>query len=191
MSRSPYALSNTCMLHIYINFITRIIIMLTIVLVLLELAGMNIFARLNKNVLLRAPLILILAISLTLVFMDRNYYLPFLGWSVYPCGSLPEKIPTNADTQVIIKVKPNSNVIFWASEPSNAEQQPISNPWDAYTNYENAGVVKSDMNGKATLSVRSPSSYRVGLMNRELKKHIHYRVCEYSGMLGPVQTLYV
>jgi len=191
MSRSPYALSNTCMLNIYINFISRIMIMVIIVLVFLELLGMNIFSRLRKNILLTILLIILLLICLVVVLIDRNYYLPFLGWSVYPCGSLVEKIPTNADTVVSVTVKPNSNVIFWASEPSNPESQPISNPWDAYSNYENSGVVKSDSNGNATLSVRSPSSYRVGLMNRKLKRHIHYRVCEYSGMLGPIQTIYV
>ena len=188
---SKYNLSTNCMVHIYANFISRIVIMVTILLLVLDLCGMNILFSIRKNSVLCCIFCLVLVVCSLVVFIDRNYYLPFLGWSVYPCGSLPEKVPTNADVIVTVKVKPNSNVIFWASEPSNPDSQPISNPWDAYTNYENSGVVKSNNNGLATLKVRSPSTYRVGLMNRMLQKHVHYRVCENDGMLGPVQTLFL
>ena len=191
MANSPYALSTNCMINIYANFTSRIIIMITILLVVLDLCGMNILSKISKHSILCCIVCIILVICSIIVFIDRNYYLTFLGWSVYPCGSLTEKVPIDADIAVVVKVKPNSNVIFWASEPSNPELQPISNPWDAYANYENAGVVKSDTQGNATLKVRSPTSYRVGLMNKELKKHIHYRVCENSGMLGPVQTTFL
>lgn len=191
MASSPYALSTSCMTHIYANFTSRIIIMITISLVILDLCGLEILSKIRKNTILCCIVCIVLVLCSLIVFIDRNYYLPFLGWSVYPCGSLTEKVPTKADTQLTVQVKPNSNVIFWASEPSNPESQPISNPWDAYANYENAGVVKSDARGIATLKVRSPSTYRVGLTNRKLENHIHYRVCENSGMLGPVQTLFL
>lgn len=119
----------------------------------------------------------------------RNYYLPFLGDAVYPCGSLMEKTPERADTAVVVSATPNANVIFWAAEPS---AQIAENPWLAYASYANAGVTKADAAGRATLRVRSPGRYRVGAMQqRTLPTHIHYRVCTYDGMLSPVKTVFV
>lgn len=118
---------------------------------------------------------------------SRDYYLPFLGDAAYPCGSLLEKTPRNADTTVYIRSKPNSSVIYWAAE-SNRHVQP--NPWMAYAANTNAGVALSDQRGKTVLKVRKPTSYRTPLGNM-LNPHIHYRVCEGKGMLGRVQTVFI
>ena len=67
----------------------------------------------------------------------------------------------------------------------------ISNPWDAYANFENSGVVRADASGNAVLQFRSPSSYKVGLLNNTLKRHVHYRVCKHPGMLSDVKTIFV
>ncbi len=126
-----------------------------------------------------------------LVFLfDRDFYLSFLGKTVYPCGSLKESTPENATLSVNVVVPPNVNVVYWAAEPS--EDQPVNNPWDAYKNYSNTGVVKSSDDGVATLKVRPPTSYQVGqLMTRTLPMHVHYRYCTMSGMMSPVYTIKV
>jgi uncharacterized membrane protein YuzA (DUF378 family) len=120
--------------------------------------------------------------------LDRNYYLSFLGETVYPCGSLVEKIPEKADQTVSVKVPPGSNVVYWAAEPSN-ENVVIDNPWDAYMQYENAGVVKADENGNAVLKFRSPASYKVMAGLKQLPKHVHYRHCFYPGMLSEIYSI--
>lgn len=173
----------------YISFCAQIIIMLSTILFLCQMGGYNPAKYLMANKFICTIIMLIIIISILIHVGDRNFYLPFLGYTVYPCGSLAEKIPANANTTIQVKVKPNSNVIYWASEPTDINAQPISNPWDAYANYDNSGVVRSDAQGNAILRVRAPSSYRVGLMGRELKKHIHYRVCNYSGMLSAIKTV--
>jgi hypothetical protein len=124
-----------------------------------------------------------------LTMFNRNFYLPFLGYSAFPCGSMVEKVPADANTEVKVVVPPNVNVIYWASENPNKLAEPISNPWDAYGNYDNAGVVKSDDSGVAILKVRMPVSYKVGLMHKTLNKHVHYRYCELAGMLSEVKTI--
>jgi hypothetical protein len=186
-----YRPSTEEMVWIYMRFAAHIVIMCAAILFLFQIGGYNPAKFISSNRFISVTIIIIIVASILFFIANRNFYLPFLGWSVYPCGSLAEKVPLNADTNIVVKVKPNSNVIYWASEPSDPAVQPISNPWDAYANYDNSGVVKSDAAGNAVLRVRSPSSYKVGLMGMTLKKHVHYRVCNYSGMLSDVKTIYV
>jgi hypothetical protein len=98
------------------------------------------------------------------------------------------KIPLNADTQVKIEVAPNSNVIYWAAEQ---HKEVMDNPWVAYAENSNAGVVKSDVNGVAVLKFRKPASYKVKSGLKTLAPHVHYRVCNVPGMLSEVKTVFV
>lgn len=120
--------------------------------------------------------------------LKRDIFLPFLSVSAYPCGSLLEKTPYMYDTEIGVTVKPRANVIYWAANSSN--KGAMSNPIDAYSLHSNAGVARADSTGLALLRVRRPSAYRVPLFGR-LDPHVHYRVCEGPGMLGPVKTVYV
>lgn len=128
----------------------------------------------------------VVGVSALVHIFSRNYYLPFLGDTVFPCGSMLEKVPVNANTQVKIQVAPKTNVIYWASETHNEVMQ---NPWLAYDEFSNAGVVRSDVNGIAILKFRKPASYKVGY--RTLEPHVHYRVCEHPGMLDAVKTVFL
>jgi hypothetical protein len=175
----------------YVKFFANIVLMLSTILFIFQLGGYNPAKFISSNKIICTFIMLVIIISILIYIVSRYFYLPFLGKTVYHCGSLAEKIPTNADTSVLVKVKPNANVVYWASEPTDLDKQPISNPWDAYANYDNSGVVRADASGNALLRVRKPSSYRVGLMNRELKIHIHYRVCTYSGLMSDIKTVYV
>jgi len=117
----------------------------------------------------------------------RNYYLPFLGSSAFPCGPMMVKTPDNANVQATVKVKPDVNVIYWAAEEHDAI---VENPWLAYGKNSNSGVARSSETGEAVLNVRMPASYKVP-SGRVLTPHIHYRVCHHDGMLGPVKTTMV
>jgi len=187
----PWSYSNNQMFFMYLRYAAKIIIMVSALLFTCQLGGYNPSKFLTQNKIISFIVILIIVASIIYNLFDRNFYLPFLGWSVYPCGSLAEKVPNKADTTVTIQVKPNVNVIYWASEPSSSENQPIDNPWDAYANYDNSGVVKADDTGKAVLHVRNPSSYQVGLMNKTLKRHVHYRECRHPGMLSDIKTIMI
>ena len=53
------------------------------------------------------PLIYILVgISALYYLFSRDFYLPFLGETVFPCEPLAEKIPDNADIRQIINIQP-------------------------------------------------------------------------------------
>ena len=128
----------------------------------------------------------LIGVSALLHILSRNYYLPFLGDTAFPCGSMVEKVPVNANTQVKVQVQPNTNVVYWAAE---THKEIMQNPWVAYDEFSNAGVARSDVNGVAVLKFRKPSSYKVGF--RTLEPHVHYRVCQHPGMLEAVKTVYM
>jgi len=124
-----------------------------------------------------------------LLALERNTYLPFLGESVYPCTSLVENSPSNADTVVTVSVPPNAVVVYWAAEPQT-EPLKLNDPWTAYSKFENTGVAHANSNGEAILRVRRPQPYQVGwLYNRVLIPHIHFRFCDGSGMMSEVKTV--
>ena len=187
----PWSYSNTRTFYMYLRLIAKVVLMISALLFVAQLGGYNSSKYIMQNKVISFIVILIVVASILYNIFNRNFYLSFLGCSVYPCGSLAEKIPLNADTKVTVQVKPNVNVIYWASESSKSDNQPIDNPWDAYANYDNSGVVRADANGKAVLQVRNPSSYQVGLMNKTLSRHIHYRECRHPGMLSEIKTIII
>ena len=185
----PWHFSKGDKIAVYLRMITKCVLMASALLFASQLGGYHPVNFLKQYRILNFIIILSVVASIIYNIFDRNFYLPFLGWTAYPCGGLAEKIPRDADTTVTVQVKPNVNVIYWGSEPKTNEEQPIDNPWDAYANYDNSGVVRADAQGKAVLHFRNPSIYQVGLMNRTLKKHIHYRECRHPGMLSSVKTV--
>lgn len=130
---------------------------------------------------------ILVGVSAVVHILSRNYYLPFLGDAVFPCNSMVEKVPANANTEVKIETTPNVNVIYWASE---SHDKVVANPWLAYEQYSNAGVTRSDVNGMATLKFREPSAYKVANGMKTLQPHVHYRVCAFPGMLSEVKTVF-
>jgi hypothetical protein len=159
------------------------IISISIVLLTTIYSGLCAFIkRLPKTP--KAVLVVAMLAALSLVFR-RNVYLPFLGETVYPCDNLTDKSPDSAElTVTVTDIPANTKVIYWAAEPSTGI---IGNPWDAYGKYENSGVTTADASGKAVLSIRKPTGYKVP-SGRELKPHVHYRFCQESGILSEIRT---
>lgn len=118
----------------------------------------------------------------------RDFYLPFLGKSVFPCDSLKLKTPKESTIKTSIRTKPNSNVIYWASEGTN--DIIMKHPIQAYNKYSNSGVVLSNNEGIANLYVRKPIPYKVPF-GYNLKPHIHYRTCLGNGMLSEIKTIFL
>ena len=133
---------------------------------------------------------IVVGISALLHVISRDYYLPFLGQTAYPCGSLMVKRPDGADTTVTVRVAPNSSVVYWAAE-KKTDSDIVKNPWLAYSEFANTGVAKSDAQGNATLVVRKPVQYRVPPFGAKVHPHVHYRTCNGKGMLGNVKTVVI
>lgn len=133
---------------------------------------------------------ILVGISALAIMFDRDTYLPFLGPTVIPCASVPDRTPPGATKIVTVSAPPGSKVLFWAAEPEMEGLREIQTWKEAYAGYENAGVATADNNGHATLRVREPQGYVVPFKGR-LDPHIHFRICESSGMLGRVKTIFL
>lgn len=120
----------------------------------------------------------------------RDFYLPFLGETVFPCAGLEDRKPSGADISVTVQTQPFAKVIYWAAEPQTEELQHIQSWKKAYDAFENVGVTTASADGEAVLTVRRPQPYTVPFRGR-LEPHIHYRICEEGGMMSPVRTVFI
>lgn len=154
------------------------------------LFGVNVVKELAKRTFqkLEAVVYVVVGLSALVHLFSRDYYLTFLGRAAFPCGSLVERVPEGADTEVAVTALPGASVVYWAAEgPAGGHKE---SPWVAYNEYANAGVAKAGADGIAVLRFRAPATYNVPMKGR-LRAHVHYRVCEKNGMIGRVQSAYV
>ena len=147
--------------------------------------GIDGFISKKLNIFLRVLFVMI-GVAAIIKMFTRDYYLPFLGDTAFPCGSLMAKTPAKANREVHVYAPPYSTVIYWAAESAREVKD---NPILAYAQNTNAGVAIADQAGRAILKVREPVGYYTGF--RKLDSHIHYRICKSSGMIGSVQTHYL
>jgi uncharacterized membrane protein YuzA (DUF378 family) len=146
-------------------------------------------ALLGEGTIARTIYVLVGVAALAVMF-DRDSYLPFLGPTVIPCSSVPDRTPPGASKTVTVSAPPGSKVLYWAAEPEMEALKQVQTWKEAYAGYENAGVTTADTNGQAILKVRAPQAYTVPFRGR-LPPHVHFRICESSGMLGRVKTVFL
>ena len=131
---------------------------------------------------------IISALAAIYVGFNRDTYLPFLGPTFIPCSILKDQTPEHADTEVSVSgLEPGSKVMFWATEPATEGLAKLKDWQRAYLDFANAGVTTVNSDGHATLRIRRPQPYTVPVKGR-LEAHVHWRVCQDGGMIGPVQT---
>jgi uncharacterized membrane protein YuzA (DUF378 family) len=132
----------------------------------------------------------IVGVAALSIMFNRDTYLPFLGETVLPCTTLPERVPPGATKELRVPAPPGSKVLFWAAEPEMEELKQIQDWQQAYNKFENAGITTTDSTGIAILKVRAPQPYMVPFKGR-LEPHVHFRICDGSGMLGRIKTVFV
>jgi len=174
--------------------------------ILLILGGINylymgIFSH-NKFLFMNIPkniqniLFIIIGTAALYLFFNRDYYLPFLGESV-----IPTIVPLRANSKNIVKtvitnLPPKSTIIYWAAVPGQGGKDVISDPYTAYSNYTNSGVVLSNEKGEAELVYECPVKYQVskfGIFKKNLNRHLHYRYMnpQMPGFISEVKTLFL
>jgi uncharacterized membrane protein YuzA (DUF378 family) len=158
--------------------------------VLVGLFNINLVENIFGNGAISTILYIIMLLSILYLVFKRDTYLPFLGETHTPCSVLQNQEPPGATREVKIAITPNTKVIYWASEPKNANLEKINSWKQAYQQYQNAGVATSNSDGVAILKVRDPQSYHVPYKG-ELKPHVHYRVCGDAGWMGRINTVHI
>lgn len=144
----------------------------------------------GRGIITRVVYILVGIAALSVAFR-RDFYLPFLGESAFPCGAFVDRAPPGATRQVKVVVQPHQKIIYWAAEPATEYLETVADVWTAYKDNKNTGVTTADDNGVAILKVREPQPYSVPWRGR-IDAHVHYRVCGGNGgWLGRVQTKFI
>lgn len=166
---------------------------------LLVIGGINyLFLSLNINLLdniKRYPIViktifLLIGLSALYFIFNRDYYLPFLGKCVIPVG--PKKTTENLKKIKLSGLPPNSYVIYWGAKPNKTYSEVFPNPMDAYKDYSNSDIGKTDNNGDIIIELECPSEYIVSKfgIRKQLRRHIHYRfeLPKYKGLFSKVYT---
>ncbi len=131
----------------------------------------------------------LVGIAALLLFFRRDTYLPFLGPTIMPSGSLNPVTPYGASQEVVIKTSPGAKVVYWAAEP--AVKKTTETYKEAYGAYSNAGVAVANASGDAALKIRAnPQEYIVPWKGK-LSPHIHFRIVGEDGWMGRVQTYWL
>ena len=140
----------------------------------------------NMNIPLAKTVYILVALSGIYLAVQRDTWLPFLGYNVLPVQLLTNKTPSKPTRKVAVTVEPNQSVLYWAAK-AKGDEAPVE---EAYEDYSNSGLVKSNDQGIAELPIEEGTGY-VLPSGYYLEKHIHYRVVGLKyGMAGPIQTIY-
>jgi len=156
---------------------------------LIEIDNTKIDQYFNKKLNFNVIIYSIIAISGIILMFQTTTWLPFLGPCAFPSkGLIPNKINYLGTKIIKVNVKPNTRVAYWASLPVKNENIPYVE--DAYADFSNSGVVTSNSDGVAELSIIPGTSYTVPF-GKEIPKHVHYRELDGKlGMMGELKTVY-
>ena len=156
---------------------------------LIEIGNSKLNQYLNRKSYFNIILYGLIVLSGLILMFSTTTWLPFLGPCAFPSkGLIPNKVNLLGTKKVKVNVKPNTRVAYWASLPN--KNDPVPYVEDAYNDFSNSGVVTSDSNGVAELSIIPGSSYIVPF-DKEIPKHIHYRELDCMlGMIGELKTVY-
>jgi len=156
---------------------------------LIEIGNSKVDQYFNKKSYFNVIIYTLIALSGIILMFQITTWLPFLGPCAFPSkGLIPNKVNLLGTKKIKVNVKPNTRVAYWASLPN--KNDPVPYVENAYDDFSNSGVVMSDSNGVAELSIIPGSSYTVPL-GKEIPKHVHYRELDgMLGMMGELKTTY-
>lgn len=150
------------------------------------LHGNNFLEKLIPQSLLNTVYIII-GIAAIYIAFNRNTYLPFLGWSVFPGDLVPLSQPSDTTISVYVpNMKDAQKIVYWATNPGETDDD----PYIAYEDSDNAGVVLAQ-GDQIELKLRCPKNYKIYKQGRPLPKHVHYRYILKNNVISDIFTINV
>ena len=203
MLRVKYYNKKNYLNHNYMEYIEKTLYVYAKVLILITVinSGVSMFGN-QYNILLRilqTPRLMryfyvFIALIAIWVGIKRETYLPFLGECVIPHTVLKNGSNVVGDklVELTIDAPEAKQIVWWGSNQYNPEQSDINTALKAYGDYMNSGVTEV-VNGIAKIAFLCPQEYTVKkhFVTKTLKKHIHYREVNNTGMIGAIKTVNV
>lgn len=131
--------------------------------------------------------IVLVAAAAIYIFSRRDTWLPFLGQTALPTTLLRLGVPAASQELMTVQVTVDpsaTHVAYWAADSSATIDE---GPAEAYGAFANSGTTAVE-GGVAQLKITCPGAYSVGPSKKALRRHVHFRECFPSGMMGPVKT---
>lgn len=169
--------------------------MVVIFVVMLAAASWLFLGAIMDEMPLMLRLVMIIVGVLAVVVMpNRDLYLPFLGETVIPASILQDTQPRGNVVVAIDHLPPRSKVIFWAAGAGAAGTAggAAASPQVAYKDSLNGGIVTTDDEGIAYVTLVCPQQYKVNRLgiDKVLPKHVHFRfeIPSKPGLFSAVHT---
>lgn len=131
----------------------------------------------------------VVAAAAVYLFSRRDTWLPFLGQTALPTTLLRLGGPAASQELMTVQVSVDpsaTHVAYWAADSSATISE---GPSAAYGSFANSGTAAVE-GGVAQIKIMCPGMYTVGMpiAKKSIDRHVHYRECYPSGMMGPVRT---
>lgn len=188
------------------QYLDKYVYIISIILVLLvsinngiiHLNGSNIISNIIKDNQSQRIFYILVSILAIILALQRRTYLPFLGETVVPSALFEERnnndlsgLLSKNSNLINLKINaPNAEKIIWWAADENINNKPEEEPELAYNEYKNSGISNVMKDGNAYIVFPCPKTYKVGLLKKQLQKHLHYRET-HGGMLSEVKTIYL
>lgn len=142
-----------------------------------------------KDNTIRKFVLSLIGMSGLILFFMRDTHLPFLGRTILPDVFIADKKPISDEFVLKVKLKPNTKVIYWASNKCIENCDKLVNYKQAYNKYKNSGTTTTDENGFAHFYLEEPQRYFVK-GGKMINRHVHFRYVEMNGVLSRIYTIY-
>jgi len=155
----------------------------------IELLNIQITKIIGKDLYIDKIFYVLVALAALKLSFRRTSFTPYLGYAAFPSRVFVNTRKNEIGTMdVPVYVRPNTRVAYWGTLPRTTDY--IPNYVEAYGDFSNSGVVMSDNNGLAILSILPGTSYLVN-SGEEYPRDIHYRELDLEfDMIGKLKTIY-
>ena len=154
-----------------------------------EIFNKLITKTIGKDLCIDKIIYILIALAALKLSFRRTTFTPYLGDAAFPSKVFVNTRENKIGTiDIPVYVRPNTRVAYWGTLPRTTDYVPHYT--EAYGDFSNSGVVTSDDNGLALLSILPGTSYLVN-SGEEYPRDIHFRELDIGfDMIGKLKTIY-
>jgi uncharacterized membrane protein YuzA (DUF378 family) len=181
----------------YLYLLSIILVILSALIIgYMSIDGQNIVETINKNTFNNIIFTKIIYASIGIaglyLALNKNTYSLFIDNSLFPAPALINHYKYD-DLAITVDGEGGKNIVYWAADPENDQmynecKDKICTAKEAHNKNDNTGVVPVSVDGTATLFLKCPKTYKTGIFDKTMPKHINYRIIKNNNILSEVKT---